>query len=188
MTEPCDLPATEARRLIGTRRLAPSELLESCIARIEAVDHAVNAMVSRDFDRARTAAKQADAAVTRGDALGPLHGLPMGIKDLEETAGLLTTFGSPIFRDYIPTTDEGIVADSKSAGAIVATVAVLMFFEGAAQTKATPSEDPALQQVRVAAYRQNRPFGSALTRPKSRTLMAKPTYADMPGPLAMTSN
>ena len=119
MTEPCDLPATEARRLIGTRRLAPSELLESCIARIEAVDHAVNAMVSRDFDRARTAAKQADAAVTRGDALGPLHGLPMGIKDLEETAGLLTTFGSPIFRDYIPTTDEGIVADSKSAGAIV---------------------------------------------------------------------
>ena len=91
---------------------------------------------------------------------------------------------------YAPGTPESraLRCAFKSAGAIVATVAVLMFFEGAAQTKATPSEDPALQQVRVAAYRQNRPYGSALTRPKSRTLMAKPTYADMPGPLAMTSN
>ena len=58
------------------------------IARIEAVDHAVNAMVARDFDRARIAAKAADAAVARGDDLPPLHGLPIGIKDLNETAGL----------------------------------------------------------------------------------------------------
>jgi Asp-tRNA(Asn)/Glu-tRNA(Gln) amidotransferase A subunit family amidase len=49
MTEPCDLTAVEARRLIGTKRLAPSELLESCIARIEAVDPAVNAIPARDF-------------------------------------------------------------------------------------------------------------------------------------------
>ena len=53
MTEPCDLTAVEARRLIGTKQLSATELLESCIARIEAVDHAVNAMVARDFDRAR---------------------------------------------------------------------------------------------------------------------------------------
>ena len=68
-----------ARRLIGAKRLAPSELLASCIGRIEAVDHAVNAMVARDFDRARASAKAADAAVARGDPLGPLHGLPIGI-------------------------------------------------------------------------------------------------------------
>jgi Asp-tRNA(Asn)/Glu-tRNA(Gln) amidotransferase A subunit family amidase len=119
MTEPCDLSAVEARRLIGTKQLAPSELLASCIARIESVDHAVNAMVARDFDRARATARQADDAVVRGDTLGPLHGLPIGIKDLEETGGLVTTHGSPIFRDYIPAEDERIVADARKAGAIV---------------------------------------------------------------------
>jgi amidase len=119
MTEPCDLTAIDARRLIGQKKLAPTELLASCIARTEAVDHAVNAMVARDFDRARTAAKAADAAVARGDDLPPLHGLPIGIKDLQETEGLRTTFGSPIFRDNIPAADERIVAAVRSAGAIV---------------------------------------------------------------------
>ena len=119
MTQPCDLTAVEARRMIGAKQLAPSELLASCIGRIEAVDHAVNAMVARDFDRARAAAKRADDAVARGDELGPLHGLPIGIKDLEETEGLRTTHGSPIFRDYVPTSDERIVADARKAGAIV---------------------------------------------------------------------
>jgi amidase len=119
MTEPCDFTAIEARRLIGQKKLAPTELLESCIARIEAVDHAVNAMVARDFDRARTTAKQADAAVARGDKLPPLHGLPIGIKDLQETEGLRTTHGSPIYRDYIPAADERLVAAVREAGAIV---------------------------------------------------------------------
>jgi amidase len=119
MTEPCDLTAVEARRLIGQKKLAPTELLASCIARIETVDHAVNAMVACDFDRAGTAAKAADAAVARGDDLPPLHGLPIGIKDLQETAGLRTTFGSPIFRDNIPAADERIVSAVRAAGAIV---------------------------------------------------------------------
>ena len=119
MTEPCDLTALQARRLIGQKKLAPTELLDSCIARIEAVDHAVNAMVARDFDRARTAAKAADAAAARGDALPALHGLPIGVKDLQETAGLRTTFGSPIFRDNIPAGDERLVAAVRAAGAIV---------------------------------------------------------------------
>ena len=105
--------------MIGAKQLAPTELLESCITRIEAVDHAVNAMVARDFDRARATAKLADAAVARGDSLGPLHGLPIGIKDLEDTEGLRTTFGSVIFRDNVPTQDERIVAAVRKAGAIV---------------------------------------------------------------------
>ncbi len=117
--EPCDMTAVEARRLIGTKRLAPTELLESCIARIEAVDHAVNAMVARDFDRARVAARAADAAVARGDALPTLHGLPIGIKDLLMTGGLRTTFGSTLFRDNVPSSDERIVAALRQAGAIV---------------------------------------------------------------------
>ena len=84
--------------MIGSKQLAPSELLASCIARIESVDHAVNAMVARDFARAHAAALKADDAIARGAPLGPLHGLPIGIKDLEEIEGLVTTHGSPIFR------------------------------------------------------------------------------------------
>ena len=119
MTEPSDLSAVEARRRIGARALAPSELIESCIARIETIDHAVNAMVTRDFDRARMLGREADAAVLRGERLPPLHGLPLGVKDLEEVAGLRTTFGSPLFANYLPARDVGMVARLKSAGAIV---------------------------------------------------------------------
>src|ERR1700752_2133683 len=118
MTEPCDLTAVEARRLIGQKRLAPSELLASCIARIEAVDHAVNAIPARDFDRARETAERADAAVVRGEELPLLFGLPIGIKDLQETKDLVTTRGSVIYKDYIPAEDEAIVAAVRQAGAI----------------------------------------------------------------------
>jgi Asp-tRNA(Asn)/Glu-tRNA(Gln) amidotransferase A subunit family amidase len=119
MTDACDLTAVEARRLIGARALAPSELLESCIARILAVDPAINAMPARDFDRARIAAKAADEAVSRGERLGPLHGLPFGVKDLEETAGLVTTFGSELHRGHVPARDADAVARLKHAGAIL---------------------------------------------------------------------
>lgn len=119
MTEPCDLTAVEARRLIGVKRLAPSELLASCIDRIEGVDHAVNAIPARDFDRARAAATRADEAVARGEDLPVLHGLPIGIKDLQETEGLVTTRGSIIYKQYVPVEDERIVAAVRQAGAIV---------------------------------------------------------------------
>jgi amidase len=119
MTEPCDLTAVEARRLIGAKRLAPTELLASCIERIEAVDHAVNAIPARDFERARTAAQRADAAVARGEDLPALHGLPIGIKDLQETAGLVTTHGSVLFKDFVPTEDMSAVAAVRRAGAII---------------------------------------------------------------------
>ncbi|AWV22587.1 Amidase [Roseomonas mucosa] len=119
MTEPCDLSAVEARALIGGKKLSASELLESCIARIEAVDHAVNAMVARDYGRARAAAKEADATVARGDVLPALHGLPIGVKDLEDVAGLRTTYGSTLFRDHVPEKDQLIVAHTRKAGAIV---------------------------------------------------------------------
>ena len=119
MTEACDLDAVEARRLIGCKRLSAAELVESCIARTTSVDPAVNALVARDFDRARDAAAACDAATMRGDALGPLHGLPLGVKDLEDVAGLRTTYGSTLFRDHVPTRDELIVQASRRAGAIV---------------------------------------------------------------------
>ena len=119
MTEPCDLTAVEARRLIGRKELSPLELTDSCIARIEAVDGNVNAMVTRCFDRARSEAKAAEHAVARGDDLGLLHGLPMGVKDLNVTEGVLTTYGSPIHAENVPLEDERIIAVLRKAGAIV---------------------------------------------------------------------
>ena len=119
MTEPCDLTAIEARRLIGRRALSPVELLESCIARIDAIEPAVNAMPARDLPAARAAAAKAEQAVMAGDALPLLHGLPLGVKDLNAAAGLPFTRGSSIYRDTVAPTDERLVADLRRAGAIV---------------------------------------------------------------------
>jgi Asp-tRNA(Asn)/Glu-tRNA(Gln) amidotransferase A subunit family amidase len=119
MSEPCELTAVEARALIGRKKLSPVELLESCIGQIEAVDPAVNAMVARDYDGARAGAKAAEAAVMSGAALGALHGLPVGIKDLSATKGLRTTWGSPIFAQHVPTEDAGFVRRIRAAGGII---------------------------------------------------------------------
>lgn len=119
MTEPCDLSAIEARRLIGRKALSPAELLESCMHRIEAVDHAVNAIPVRDFERARVAARRAEQAVMQGERLGPLHGLPIAIKDVEDAEGLVNSYGSPIFRDTVSPQDQRSVAAVRAAGAIV---------------------------------------------------------------------
>ncbi|MGH7191760.1 MAG: amidase family protein, partial [Acetobacteraceae bacterium] len=119
MSEPSDLPAIEARRLIGEKRLGAGELLESCIRRIERLNPAVNAIVATDYPRARARAAEVDAAVARGLSLGPIAGLPVGIKDLEDTAGLRTTYGSPIFAAHVPARDQRLVAAIRGAGGIV---------------------------------------------------------------------
>ncbi|MFQ5774983.1 MAG: amidase [Kiloniellaceae bacterium] len=120
MGEPCDLAAVELRRLIGRKALSPVELLDSCVRRIERVDPALNAIVASDFEAARGAAQAAERAVMRAEALGPLHGLPVGIKDLHATKGLRTTWGSPLFADHVPEEDDPIVASIRAAGGIVA--------------------------------------------------------------------
>ncbi len=119
MTELCDLSAVELRRQIGTKEVSPVELLDACMTRIEAVNPALNAVVALDMDRARDEAKIAEKAVLAGEDLGPLHGLPIGIKDLTATAGLRTTYGSRIYENNVPEADEQIVADIRDAGGIV---------------------------------------------------------------------
>jgi amidase len=119
MTRPCELTATEARRLIGTRDLSPVALLESCIEQIEAINPAVNAIVTTAFDRARSEARSAEAAVLRGAALPPLHGLPVAIKDIQDTQGIRTSYGSPAFKTHVPAVDQEIVAAIRAAGGIV---------------------------------------------------------------------
>ena len=113
------LSATEMRRMIGARQLSPVELLDACIARIEQTNPYVNAVTATCFDRARAEARTAETAVMSGQPLGLLHGLPLGVKDLENTQGLLTTFGSPIYRANVPAADNELVARLRSAGAIV---------------------------------------------------------------------
>lgn len=113
------LSATEARALLGSGQVHAVELLEACIANIELVDPVVNAMVVRNFEQARALATEADRVFSRGDALKPLHGLPVAIKDLQPTAGIRTTYGSPAFADNVPSEDSGIVARIRAAGGII---------------------------------------------------------------------
>ncbi len=113
------LSAVEMRRRIGTKEISPVELLEACLERIEEVNPAVNAVTAMCVARARKEAKAAEAAVRRGEELPLLHGLPTGIKDLEETKDLLTTYGSPLYRDYVPNYDNVMVDRVRASGAIV---------------------------------------------------------------------
>ena len=119
MTSLAEHSAIELRRLIGSRAISPVDLMDACIARIETFNPAVNAITATDFERARAAAHVAEAQVMRGEPLGPLHGLPLGVKDLQDTAGLLTTFGNVGLRGNVPAADVSLVARLRAAGAIV---------------------------------------------------------------------
>lgn len=119
MTDLCDLSALEMRRLIGVKDVSPVEILASCRRRIDAVNPLVNAVTATCWERAEQEAQRAEAAVLRGDPLGALHGLPIGIKDLDDTEGLTTTYGSPIYRKHVPPRDEWYVASIRRAGGIV---------------------------------------------------------------------
>ncbi len=103
---------------LSTRKLSASELLEHTIARIEALDGRLNAVVVRDFDRARDAAKAADAALTRGDR-NPLLGIPVTLKEPFDVAGLPSSWGFPQFRDFMPKQDALVVSRLKQAGAVI---------------------------------------------------------------------
>ena len=119
MSELCDVSAVELRRLIGRKKVSPLELLDSCLKRIRATDGAINAMVAMDEKAARKAARDAENAVMRGDDLGILHGLPIGVKDLQETACLRTTHVSLIYKDHVPKQDNAMVARVRFEGGII---------------------------------------------------------------------
>ena len=119
MSDLCDKTATELRSLIGRKDISPVELVESCIERIETTDKALNAVVTPTFDYARNEAARAEKAVLDGDDLGLLHGLPIGIKDLEATSGILTTLGSQLYANHVPEKDQGSVANIRAEGGIV---------------------------------------------------------------------
>ncbi|PZG14511.1 amidase [Nonomuraea aridisoli] len=114
MSELCYLPASELARLIRARQVSAVEVLQAHLERIEQVNPQVNAVVTLVAEQALAAAKAADAA----EPAGPLHGVPVAHKDLVDTAGIRTTYGSPLFADHVPGEDDLIVGRLRAAGAI----------------------------------------------------------------------
>jgi len=111
--------AVEMAALIRAKKLSAREALAGHLKQIERVNPKVNAIVTLDAETASAAAAKADEKQARGEALGPLHGLPVAHKDLLNTKGLRTTFGSPLYRDNVPTHDDIVVERMRRAGAIL---------------------------------------------------------------------
>lgn len=111
--------ATQLAQDIRDKRLGARELLEHQLRRIEALNPKINAIVTLDLPRARARADAADAALARGESWGPLHGLPMTIKDSIETAGIRTTSGAKPFEHHVPQADAPAVKRLIDAGAVV---------------------------------------------------------------------
>ncbi|HET7343450.1 MAG TPA: amidase family protein, partial [Methylomirabilota bacterium] len=112
-------PATELAGLIRNRKLSPVELTRAVLERIERVNPTLNLFVTITADAALAAAREAEQAVMRGGRLGPLHGLPVSIKDLAFTRGVPTKFGSHIFATRVPEHDAVYVRRLREAGAIM---------------------------------------------------------------------
>lgn len=119
MTDLAFLPATALARRIREREIGCRELLEHYLSRVEKYDARLNAVVVRDFDRARADADAADAALKRGDSLGPLHGVPMTVKESFDVAGLPTTWGLARYKDVPAASDALAVERFRAAGAVV---------------------------------------------------------------------
>jgi amidase len=113
------LPAVELLALLDQKELSSLELLDAYLDRVARHNPTVNAIVTLDAERARQRAEEADAAKARGESWGPLHGLPVTVKDVFETDGLLTTAGSPELAGYVPDRDAELVRRLRRAGAIV---------------------------------------------------------------------
>jgi amidase len=109
-------PAVELARLICNSSIGPVDLLQAHLDAVERINPKVNAICTLALDSAMAGAKRAEHAVMAGEPLGPLHGLPIGIKDVTATA---TTFGSPLYAAHVPTEDAAVVSRLKEAGAII---------------------------------------------------------------------
>ena len=104
---------------IAARKISAVEALDAHLAQIDRHNGAVNAVISLDREGARERARKADAALARGEALGPLHGVPFTLKDMHETSGMKTTVGFPPFADYVARHDSPVVARLKAAGGVL---------------------------------------------------------------------
>ena len=114
-----DFTIAQASDLLRRKQISPLELTNACLTRIEQLDPSINAFITVMHDSALAQARAAEAEISNGNWRGPLHGIPIGLKDLIDTAGVKTTCGSALFADRIPTEDAHIVQRLKSAGAVL---------------------------------------------------------------------
>jgi len=117
--EICWMSAVNLAAAIREKRFSPVEVVEAILERIEVINPRINAYVTLTADSALAAAKEAEGAVMKGENLGPLHGVPVSIKDLIYTRGVRTTMGSKLLEDFVPDEDAVLVTRLKEAGAIV---------------------------------------------------------------------
>lgn len=113
------LTLTEAAEQLRSRRLSPVELTRECLARIERLNPGLNAFITVTADLALKQARNAESEISAGKYRGPLHGIPVGLKDLFDTAGVLTTAASNQYRDRVSTEDAEVVRRLKQAGAVI---------------------------------------------------------------------
>jgi aspartyl-tRNA(Asn)/glutamyl-tRNA(Gln) amidotransferase subunit A len=118
-TDLCYMPATDLAAAVRTKQVSPVEVVNTILARIEQLNPQLNAFCLVTADAARQAAQAAEQAVMRGDALGPLHGVPVSIKDLVITKGVRTMRGSKLYERDVPGEDAPVVERLKAAGAII---------------------------------------------------------------------
>ena len=115
----CFTPAVELQKLYRARKASPLEVMQAVLARIDAVNPAVNAIVTLVRDAALREARRATSTLGRGRALPPLFGVPVGIKDVTPTKGIRTTYGSKLFESHVPDQDALVVQRLRAGGAIV---------------------------------------------------------------------
>ena len=114
-----DLTISEASALLRQKKISPVDLATACLDRIERLNPVLNAFITITRESALAQARVTEAEIQHGDWRGPLHGIPIGLKDLIDTAGVRTTCGSALFADRVPTEDAEVVQRLKRAGAVL---------------------------------------------------------------------
>jgi aspartyl-tRNA(Asn)/glutamyl-tRNA(Gln) amidotransferase subunit A len=110
---------SETSQLVRSKKVSPLELTQACLRRIEQLNPTLNAFITVTADSAMAEAQQAQEEIQRGHWRGPLHGVPIALKDLVDTAGVRTTAASGLFKDRVPAQDADIVRRLKAAGAVL---------------------------------------------------------------------
>ena len=138
----CFLSIAEASRLISRKELSPVDVITAHLERIEETEGRLNSFITLLRDESLAAAKDAERAIQSGDYIGPLHGIPIGLKDLYYTKGIRTTVGSKIMRDFVPDIDAAVTERFRDAGAII--IGKLQMHEFAlGATSVNPHDGPA---------------------------------------------
>ena len=196
-------PVTQLARWIETRKLTSTRLTQIYLDRIQRYDGKLRCVITLTRDAALAQAKQADGEIAAGKYRGPLHGIPYGVKDLLDTAGIATTYGAEPFRDRVPNADSAVVARLKAAGAVLIaklsmgalalndiwfggqTMNPWLLEEGASGSSAGPGAATAAALV---AFSIGSETGGSIVSPSMRCGLTglRPTYGRVPRTGAMT--